>query len=65
MSHDKGIDLIAKYKGRNKYCAIQAKCYDEANSVPYNEVTNFLADSNRDLIEDRILIGAMFEGLGL
>ena len=55
-SNDKGIDLIAKYAGREKYCAVQAKCYDAANTVPYGEVTNFLADSNRDLIEDRILM---------
>jgi superfamily II DNA or RNA helicase len=55
-SKDKGVDLIAKYKGRDKYCAIQAKCYAAHNTVPYNEVTNFLADSNRAEIEDRILM---------
>ena len=55
-SHDKGIDLIAKYKGRDTYCAIQAKCYAAHNTVPYDEVTNFLADSNRSEIEDRILM---------
>ena len=46
-SHDKGVDLIAKYKGRDKYCAIQAKCYAAHNVVPYNDITNFLADSNK------------------
>ena len=55
-SHDKGIDLIAKHKGRDTYCAIQAKCYAAHNTVPYDEVTNFLADSNRSEIEDRILM---------
>jgi len=55
-SHDKGIDLVAKYKGRDRYCAIQAKCYAAHNTVPYNEVTNFLADSSRAEIEDRILM---------
>ena len=55
-SHDKGIDLIAKYKDRDTYCAIQAKCYAAHNTVPYNEVTNFLADSSRTEIEDRILM---------
>jgi superfamily II DNA or RNA helicase len=55
-SHDKGIDLVAKYKGRDTYCAIQAKCYAAHNTVPYNEVTNFLADSSRAEIEDRILM---------
>ena len=55
-SKDKGIDLIAKYKGRGKYCAIQTKCYAAHNTVPYSEVTNFLADSNRVEIEDRILM---------
>jgi len=55
-SHDKGIDLVAKYKGRDAYCAVQAKCYAAHNTVPYNEVTNFLADSNRAEIEDRILM---------
>ena len=47
-SHDKGIDLIAKYKGRDTYCAIQAKCYAAHNTVPYDEVTNFLADKVLD-----------------
>ena len=46
-SHDKGIDLVAKYKGRDKYCAVQAKCYAAHNTVPYNEVTNFIAESSR------------------
>jgi superfamily II DNA or RNA helicase len=55
-SHDKGIDLVAKYKGRDRYCAVQAKCYAAHNTVPYNEVTNFLADSSRTEIEDRILM---------
>jgi predicted helicase len=55
-SHDKGIDLVAKYKGRDRYCAVQAKCYAAHNTVPYNEVTNFLADSSRAEIEDRILM---------
>jgi len=55
-SQDKGIDLIAKYKGRDTYCAIQAKWYAAHNTVPYDEVTNFLADSSRSEIEDRILM---------
>jgi superfamily II DNA or RNA helicase len=55
-SHDKGVDLVAKYKDRDTYCAIQAKCYAAHNTVPYNEVTNFLADSSRAEIEDRILM---------
>ena len=33
---------------------LSAKC--RGDTVPYNEVTNFLADSNRELIEDRILM---------
>ena len=53
---DKGVDLIAKYKGRNKFCAIQAKCYAAHNQVSYEDVAKFLADSNRAEIEDRILM---------
>ena len=53
---DKGVDLIAKYKGRNKFCAIQAKCYAAHNQVSYEDVAKFLADSNRVEIEDRILM---------
>lgn len=56
MSHDKGIDLVAKRIGRHAYCVVQAKCYAVQNTVPYNDVTNFLADGNRAEIEDRILI---------
>lgn len=53
---DKGIDLVAKYRGRDKFCAIQAKCYSAHNTVQYSEVSNFLADSNLPQIEDRILM---------
>ena len=55
-SQDKGIDLVAKYRGRDRYCAIQAKCYGANNTVPYSHVTNFLADSSRAEIEHRILM---------
>ena len=55
-SRDKGIDLVAKYRGRDRYCAIQAKCYGANNTVPYSDVTNFLADSSRAEIEHRILM---------
>ena len=53
-SHDKGVDLVAKYKGRDTYCAVQAKCYAAHNTVPYNEVTNFLADSSRSEIANDV-----------
>ena len=32
-SHDKGVDLIAKYKGKEKYCAVQVLCSTQYGSL--------------------------------
>ena len=52
---DKGIDLVFKDKD-NRLCAVQAKCYDQKYSISKPDVDKFLSESNRKLIDYRLLI---------
>ena len=52
---DKGIDLVFRDK-ENKLCAVQAKCYDQSYSISKSDVDKFLSESNRKLIDYRLLI---------
>ncbi|MFC1746482.1 DEAD/DEAH box helicase family protein, partial [Candidatus Riflebacteria bacterium] len=52
---DCGIDLIAETHDGNIW-AIQAKCYDPANSITKKDVNSFLSESNRPQIHFRLLI---------
>lgn len=43
--HDCGIDLVAKRRGSEDYCAIQCKFYNETESVSKGDVDTFLSAS--------------------
>lgn len=52
---DCGIDLI--FKDRNgQTWAVQAKCYDPAYSITKRDIDSFLSESNRQSIDQRLLI---------
>lgn len=51
-----GIDLVAETKDGQLW-AIQAKCYDEANSITKRDVDSFLSESARPEFSFRLLIG--------
>ena len=52
---DCGIDLVFRDKN-NETWAVQAKCYDREYPVTKTDVDSFLSESNRPLIQRRLLI---------
>jgi predicted helicase len=46
-THDIGIDLVAKLRGKDEFCAIQCKFYDVNNSVSKDDVDTFLSASGK------------------
>ncbi len=46
-THDIGIDLVAKLRDRDEYCAVQCKFYDENNSVSKDDVDTFISASGK------------------
>ena len=59
---DIGTDLIAE-DHHGKICAIQAKFYKEQSAIPKSHIDSFLSDSNRAVIDYRLLI-ATTDGIG-
>jgi superfamily II DNA or RNA helicase len=59
---DCGIDLVFRDKN-NETWAVQAKCYDREYPVTKSDVDKFLSESNRSLIQRRLLI-ATTDNLG-
>ena len=54
---DCGIDLIFNHKNGEKW-AVQAKCYDEKYSVTKDDMNAFLTESNRAVIQHRLLLAS-------
>lgn len=54
-SKDLGTDLIAQDQN-GLICAIQAKFYKEGNSITKADIDSFLSDSNRSIVDYRLLI---------
>ena len=48
--HDFGIDLVAKKKDFDEYCAIQCKFYDETNPVSKEDVDSFIGASGKPFL---------------
>lgn len=46
-THDIGIDLVAKLRDRDEFCAIQCKFYDENNYISKDDVDTFLSASGK------------------
>lgn len=40
---DNGIDVVAKIRGEDSYCAVQCKFYREGGSIPKSELDKFLS----------------------
>lgn len=59
---DCGIDLVFRDKN-DEVWAVQAKCYDREYPVTKSDVDKFLSESNRSLIQRRLLI-ATTDNLG-
>ena len=54
---DCGIDLIFKHKNGETW-AVQAKCYDERHSASKADMDTFLTESNRAVIQHRLLLAS-------
>lgn len=52
---DCGIDLIFRHKNGEMW-AVQAKCYSPDYTVTKHDVDRFLSESNRSLIQRRLLV---------
>lgn len=52
---DCGIDLVFRHKN-GEHCAVQAKCYSPDHHITKHDVDKFLSESNRPLIQHRLLI---------
>jgi len=42
-ANDNGIDIVAKIRGEDSYCAIQCKFYREGGNIPKSELDKFLS----------------------
>jgi predicted helicase len=52
---DCGIDLVFRHKNGENW-AVQSKCYAPSNSITKSDVDTFISESNRELIQKRLLI---------
>lgn len=52
---DCGIDLVFRHKNGGNW-AVQAKCYSPGGHITKHDVDKFLSESNRPLIQHRLLI---------
>lgn len=52
---DCGIDLVFRHKN-GEHWAVQAKCYSPDHDITKQDVDKFLSESNRSLIQRRLLI---------
>jgi superfamily II DNA or RNA helicase len=59
---DCGIDLVFRHKN-GEHWAVQAKCYSPDYAITKHDVDKFLSESNRPLIQHRLLI-ASTDGIG-
>lgn len=50
--HDTGIDIVAKKRNCDEYCAVQCKFYDENNPVSKSDVDTFLSASGKPFFID-------------
>lgn len=53
---DTGIDIVAKLKDRDKFCAVQCKFYEPEYSISKPDIDTFLSESSREIFSQRIII---------
>ena len=57
--HDTGIDIIAKLRNSDSYCAIQCKFRDDSGTVNKSEIDSFLSASSKNIFSERIIISTV------
>ena len=53
---DTGIDIVAKLRGKNEFCAVQCKFYEHGYCVTKSDVDTFLSASGKIGFAERIII---------
>lgn len=53
-THDIGIDLVAKRRDKDEFCAIQCKFYDVNNSVSKDDIDTFISASGKSFYVDGV-----------
>lgn len=53
-THDIGIDLVAKLRDKDEFCAIQCKFYDVNNSVSKDDIDTFISASGKSFYVDGV-----------
>ena len=53
---DTGIDLVARERNTNEYCAIQCKCFDPERTLNKGDIDSFFTASGRRPFTSRIIV---------
>ncbi len=54
-TRDTGIDIVAKFRDKDKYCAVQCKFRHDDSSITKSEIDSFLSASSKSIYSSRIL----------
>ena len=60
---DIGIDLVAKIRGQETYCAIQCKCYGAENQITKQDLDSFVSASANKDFSRLLLIDTSSQGI--
>ena len=63
-SKDIGIDLIAKIRDEESYCAIQCKCYKPDHSISKSDLDSFISASSTSDFSRLLLIDTSMQPIG-
>ncbi len=58
---DTGIDLVAKERHREGYCAIQCKCYEPTQTIQKTDIDSFFTASGKQPFTSRLIISTTDE----
>ena len=62
LKMDTGVDLVAKLRNENGWCAIQCKFYAEGKTIPKAEIDSFLSASGSKHFRRRLIIDTTDRG---
>ena len=60
---DIGIDLVAKIRGQDTFCAIQCKCYGAENQITKQDLDSFVSASSNKDFSRLLLIDTSSQGI--
>ncbi|MBT5717527.1 MAG: DEAD/DEAH box helicase family protein, partial [Opitutae bacterium] len=63
-NRDIGIDLVAKIRGEDSFCAIQCKCYESSHSISKADLDSFISASSTEDFTRLLLIDTSTQSIG-